>query len=235
MRLPLTRMTSTVKYPISALPLPPISSLLIKRLTPDTHTPSVAAFREVQQTKPSLQRRSRLLSPECHFSHVAPYPLPFPYDVKPPENEDPAELEKGAFIERWLAAREAIHPQAPLAEYPDAPLRKHFAENRDQPLDLIGISETTLRDCIPHLDVGDAVTVIGTPSLSDEFGDEGDGVPSDKEDARAARQDLVDILSGHATLMSDDFAPWSLRYSGHQFGNWAGQLGDGRAISICRS
>jgi hypothetical protein len=28
------------------------------------------------------------------------------------------------------------------------------------------------------------------------------------------------------------FAPWSLRYSGHQFGVWAGQLGDGRAISI---
>jgi hypothetical protein len=28
------------------------------------------------------------------------------------------------------------------------------------------------------------------------------------------------------------FAPWSLRYSGHQFGQWAGQLGDGRAISI---
>ena len=29
------------------------------------------------------------------------------------------------------------------------------------------------------------------------------------------------------------YAPWSLRYSGHQFGVWAGQLGDGRAISIC--
>jgi uncharacterized protein YdiU (UPF0061 family) len=37
-------------------------------------------------------------------------------------------------------------------------------------------------------------------------------------------------------ISSDDadvpFAPWSLRYSGHQFGAWAGQLGDGRAISI---
>ncbi|KAG9093784.1 hypothetical protein FS749_013736 [Ceratobasidium sp. UAMH 11750] len=28
------------------------------------------------------------------------------------------------------------------------------------------------------------------------------------------------------------YAPWSLRYSGHQFGSWAGQLGDGRAISL---
>lgn len=33
-------------------------------------------------------------------------------------------------------------------------------------------------------------------------------------------------------LMSDIFAPWSLRYSGHQFGSWAGQLGDGRAITV---
>ncbi|EEB86647.1 hypothetical protein MPER_16324, partial [Moniliophthora perniciosa FA553] len=32
--------------------------------------------------------------------------------------------------------------------------------------------------------------------------------------------------------MSDEFAPWSLRYSGHQFGSWAGQLGDGRAITV---
>ncbi|RKP12643.1 SelO family protein, partial [Piptocephalis cylindrospora] len=26
--------------------------------------------------------------------------------------------------------------------------------------------------------------------------------------------------------------PWSLRYGGHQFGQWAGQLGDGRAVSL---
>ncbi|KAJ7608138.1 hypothetical protein DFH06DRAFT_946492, partial [Mycena polygramma] len=32
--------------------------------------------------------------------------------------------------------------------------------------------------------------------------------------------------------MSDVFAPWAVRYSGHQFGTWAGQLGDGRATSI---
>ncbi|WFD21286.1 hypothetical protein MCAP1_003547 [Malassezia caprae] len=28
------------------------------------------------------------------------------------------------------------------------------------------------------------------------------------------------------------YAPWSLRYGGHQFGEWAGQLGDGRAVSL---
>lgn len=232
MRLPLNRMSATTKYPISALPLCPPSGLLTRRLTPDTHTPSVAAFREVQITKPSIQRRARLLSPQCHFSHVSPYPMPFPYDVKPPETEDPKEIEQGTFIERWLAAREATHPQLPLTQFPNAPLRKHYPENRDQPLDLIGLSETALRDCVPHLDVGDAFAILGAPTLADEFSDEGDGVPSTKEDVRAIRQDLIEVLSGHAMLMSDDFAPWSMRYSGHQFGSWAGQLGDGRAISI---
>ncbi|SPO39370.1 uncharacterized protein PSFLO_04851 [Pseudozyma flocculosa] len=28
------------------------------------------------------------------------------------------------------------------------------------------------------------------------------------------------------------YAPWSLCYAGHQFGSWAGQLGDGRAITL---
>jgi hypothetical protein len=95
-----------------------------------------------------------------------------------------------------------------------------------------------LRDCVPHLDVGDAIAVLGNPTLTDEFNEDGDGEPSEVKEAVGARQDLVDVLSGHATLMSPPevteggFAPWSLRYSGHQFGSWAGQLGDGRAISI---
>lgn len=28
------------------------------------------------------------------------------------------------------------------------------------------------------------------------------------------------------------YGPWSLRYGGHQFGEWAGQLGDGRTVSL---
>ena len=30
----------------------------------------------------------------------------------------------------------------------------------------------------------------------------------------------------------DDFKPYAQCYGGHQFGHWAGQLGDGRAINI---
>jgi hypothetical protein len=66
-----------------------------------------------------------------------------------------------------------------------------------------------------------------------------DSQEKQEEGGRAAstRQELIDVLGGHAMLISGEdadvsFAPWSLRYSGHQFGVWAGQLGDGRAISI---
>ncbi|MBF4983774.1 YdiU family protein, partial [Nonlabens mediterrranea] len=30
----------------------------------------------------------------------------------------------------------------------------------------------------------------------------------------------------------DGVAPYAMAYAGHQFGNWAGQLGDGRAINL---
>jgi uncharacterized protein YdiU (UPF0061 family) len=38
------------------------------------------------------------------------------------------------------------------------------------------------------------------------------------------------VFSGHAPL--DGFSPLAMVYSGHQFGVWAGQLGDGRALLI---
>ncbi|KAJ3538989.1 hypothetical protein NMY22_g4942 [Coprinellus aureogranulatus] len=235
-------MSKAAKLPISALPIPPPSRLLIHNLTPDTWTPNPTAFRtNLLTTNPSLQRRARLLGPPCHFSHVTPFPVPFPYDIQPPSpTEDPVkDADKGAYIEKWLAKREAVNVQPPNPRFPNATLRKFYGEHREQPTELIGLSETGLRDCVPHLDVGDAFAILGAPSLSDSFGDEGDGQPSDIPEAVEARDDLIDVLSGHGVLMTPDevspsegFAPWSLRYSGHQFGSWAGQLGDGRAISI---
>jgi len=38
------------------------------------------------------------------------------------------------------------------------------------------------------------------------------------------------IFSGNALLA--DMKPYAMCYGGHQFGNWAGQLGDGRAINL---
>jgi uncharacterized protein YdiU (UPF0061 family) len=43
----------------------------------------------------------------------------------------------------------------------------------------------------------------------------------------SSEEELLDVLSGREQLPS-----WSLCYGGHQFKQWAGQLGDGRAHSI---
>ena len=42
--------------------------------------------------------------------------------------------------------------------------------------------------------------------------------------------ELVDVLAGNALLPG--MFPYATCYGGHQFGNWAGQLGDGRAILL---
>ena len=41
---------------------------------------------------------------------------------------------------------------------------------------------------------------------------------------------FVEVVSGHRAL--EGFPPLAMVYSGHQFGVWAGQLGDGRALLI---
>jgi uncharacterized protein YdiU (UPF0061 family) len=44
------------------------------------------------------------------------------------------------------------------------------------------------------------------------------------------RPELAQVLGGNALL--EGMEPFAACYGGHQFGNWAGQLGDGRAISL---
>ena len=41
---------------------------------------------------------------------------------------------------------------------------------------------------------------------------------------------FTDLLSGN--LVPNDSKPYAMCYGGHQFGTWAGQLGDGRAINL---
>jgi serine/tyrosine/threonine adenylyltransferase len=233
-------MTSLTRYPISALPLPPPSKLLIHNLTPDPIAPSVSAFKYAQSNNPSIQRRGRITAPPSHFSHVSPFPLPFPYEIEPPENPGP-DFDKEEYVEQWLTAREALDQAVDVdptkSDADDSePLQKLYpASRRNDMMELLCLSETGLRDCLPHLDVGDAFEILGKPSLLGHVDSRGKRAEDSK--AAATRQELIDVLGGHAMLISSDdadvpFAPWSLRYSGHQFGNWAGQLGDGRAISI---
>ena len=44
-------------------------------------------------------------------------------------------------------------------------------------------------------------------------------------------EDFVQVFSGNRVL--DGMDPHATCYGGHQFGHWAGQLGDGLAISLC--
>ncbi|MND95933.1 hypothetical protein D3C80_882010 [compost metagenome] len=49
-----------------------------------------------------------------------------------------------------------------------------------------------------------------------------------EEDIRS--EDFLNIFSGNTVYPGTK--PYALSYAGHQFGNWAGQLGDGRAINL---
>ncbi|KAI0035425.1 UPF0061-domain-containing protein [Vararia minispora EC-137] len=226
------------KLPIACLPLPPPSQLPIHNLTADPIAPTVPAFRHVVATKPSLQRRARLLQPPAHFSHVAPLPLSFPFEIEPPDDPELKKMEREEYIEWWLSQREALHPREAEAREEGKEdrtyevLYSHNEERDKQPTVLLALSESGLRDCLPHLDAGNAFSLLGSPSLSASGPDQ-----QVEEAPDPTAQTLIDVLGARAMLLTPEdadvsLAPWSLRYSGHQFGQWAGQLGDGRAISI---
>ena len=46
----------------------------------------------------------------------------------------------------------------------------------------------------------------------------------------AESNEFLQVFTGNEVL--SDTAPYAMCYGGHQFGNWAGQLGDGRAINL---
>ena len=49
-------------------------------------------------------------------------------------------------------------------------------------------------------------------------------------DADVASPEFAQVFGGNELL--DGMQPYAANYGGHQFGNWAGQLGDGRAITL---
>ena len=52
----------------------------------------------------------------------------------------------------------------------------------------------------------------------------------DLEKQDCLSDEFLQLFSGNKLL--DGMQPYSMCYGGHQFGNWAGQLGDGRAINL---
>ena len=49
-------------------------------------------------------------------------------------------------------------------------------------------------------------------------------------EAEIATSEFAQVFGGNAVV--DGMAPYAANYGGHQFGQWAGQLGDGRAITL---
>ncbi|PKI82731.1 hypothetical protein MVES_003493 [Malassezia vespertilionis] len=58
---------------------------------------------------------------------------------------------------------------------------------------------------------------------------------SDEKLAAYEFERSLEELEHNRTDSSRPYGPWSLRYGGHQFGEWAGQLGDGRAVTLLES
>src|SRR5579862_9124478 len=50
------------------------------------------------------------------------------------------------------------------------------------------------------------------------------------DEADVASPEFAQVFAGNALV--DGMQPYAANYGGHQFGNWAGQLGDGRAITL---
>src|SRR5689334_7864977 len=50
------------------------------------------------------------------------------------------------------------------------------------------------------------------------------------DEAEIASPEFAQVFGGNALL--EEMQPYAANYGGHQFGHWAGQLGDGRAITL---
>jgi uncharacterized protein YdiU (UPF0061 family) len=66
------------------------------------------------------------------------------------------------------------------------------------------------------------------PKLVDYTPEMAEELDLSTEDCESA--EFLNLFSGNQLLKN--MAPYSTCYGGHQFGNWAGQLGDGRAINL---
>ncbi|CAO1619733.1 unnamed protein product [Parajaminaea phylloscopi] len=292
--------------PLLSLPLPPISQRVTNSLLPDGYTPSPTSLVQVAESTPSLIRRSRPVLQGAAFSYVSALPLPFPYDFPADQVEatkvTPSEGQAGAkedskeeqyqkqlddvekLLRRYEAQSSALDSPAYPATTPDG-LAGHIAPARQAQsfpsARLLGVSPATLRDCLPSLDVGDALQFIESTSGRDgpDTYSSGPMAAEPKTDAEKARYQLSDVLGGRAWpailpntetelgrfagtgnyVRSEgekwkeesvqerwqrrkgelearrgdkSYAGWSQAYAGHQFGSWAGQLGDGRAITL---
>jgi serine/tyrosine/threonine adenylyltransferase len=96
---------------------------------------------------------------------------------------------------------------------------------RELPGDPIDVNHRRqVRGCwsnVPPTPVADPRLVVHSSEVADALG---------LDSATLRSPEWLSALSGNGLI--DGMEPWANNYGGHQFGNWAGQLGDGRAISL---
>lgn len=181
------------------------------------------ALKEGDPVPPSMLRRSRGIRDGGAFTYTSPLPLEFPYDIQEPEEQQQEKrvgeevTATASTIEESLARYE-VTPDVVAAD--DEGKGRAFSSvvrqsSRFPKATLLSFSTKCAEEWLPQLELG---------------------AEGSKE-----REQLVEVLAGKTVLAREaegediGFAPWSLCYGGHQFGSWASQLGDGRAISICES
>ncbi|GAA94827.1 uncharacterized protein L969DRAFT_54791 [Mixia osmundae IAM 14324] len=221
----------------------PLGKSLPQFLKPDPLTPSVEAVLSLHQydessqaQPPSMLRRSRQITKGAHFSFVTPLPIVFPYNVQDEPEEASTDdssvqvdgsatvgasasnvasppvakgKQKELTVEDWLARLEPDFSNPVAGDASQLAVYSSRARNKDiGRTELLGLSQTCRDDILPELDI----------------------------ESSESRQMLADVLGAKTVLAKPDaFAPHSLCYAGYQFGSNAGQLGDGRAISILTS
>ena len=218
------RRTMSTRVPFTRLPLP--SKTLQAHLSPINLTepgdPSPTPYVD--------QRRSRTFSKAGHWARVTPLPLAFPYRL-PRANKEAGEEQLG--VEEWLKRFDTYDEPVGSTGNASGLQAKTSGPRSVWRPELLGVSKKCLDESLPHLDVGNALAYTGQTGKHAQPSRQ----PEDEDDIEldSKGKELLDVVSGRKVLRSDDgYGPWSSRYAGHQFGQWAGQLGDGRAISICK-
>ncbi|SCV75009.1 BQ2448_8038 [Microbotryum intermedium] len=219
----ISRLPTSPRAPIYHLPADPLVSTPQALLDFSSYEPpqdfaaggQIALKLGVDRIPPSMLRRSRMISEGGAFTFVSPLPLEFPYDIQElsePHQEKEVGKEtkaRAGTIETALAQFEVSPDFVQDPETRSAFSSKVRQSSKFPSPRLLSISQKCRDEWLPQLDIGEPGT--------------------------ETRKLLVDVLGGKTVIAREGepgFAPWSLCYGGHQFGSWAGQLGDGRAISI---
>ncbi|KAH8923089.1 UPF0061-domain-containing protein [Atractiella rhizophila] len=205
------------KKPISYLRLSPLSAPF--HLPPDPVFPTPTsvlglATRPIQedaQNGPSWLRRSRGIREGGCFTYCTPLPLEFPYRVTKEAYE--------AVVVQSSGNQSQENDEVNIEKFLAALEPRDVGEQSPSGLNVYS-SEGRTRPPFGQYEV---------LSISRKCAEE--CLPELDVDVK----ETMNVLAGIEVLGNDHWAPFALCYAGYQFGSFAGQLGDGRAITICNT